>query len=142
MAGLIDALMENAGVKMTPPLRQPYGQRYNSKTGKLDSAESKSFGFFGPLSLPNGDIASEYSSSAPINGREVDYPTIAEGMPQHLLQAALTAALLQKPPPPEVADFAYDAASRRVKQGKSPFWTPGVDQFPKWSPDQNWPDYR
>jgi hypothetical protein len=121
------------------PMRLPYGQRYNDASGKLDSKDAKSFGFYGPLKVPSGDIASEYSGSAPINGKTVDYPNIFPGMNQKQLAEVLMAAHLHQPVSPQTSDAAYDSAANRVSKGKNPFWDPRVDPFPRWSPEQDWP---
>lgn len=116
----------------TLPLRFPYGQRYNPKTNRLDSPESKGIGFKGPLK--QGDhIVSEYSSD-----RDIQYPSIYEGITPADIAAVMLAERIGRAPPRDVDQRAYEAAQRRVKQGRSPFFEQGKDEYPAWTPDQDW----
>jgi len=116
------------------PMRLPYGQRYNEKTGELDSPESKGIGFRGPLS--QGDhIVSEYSAE-----RDISYPSIYEGIDKDDLANVMMAERLEAPPSKDVDQRAYEAAKRRTSEGKSPFFELGKDKYPEWSPDQDWPE--
>ena len=116
------------------PMRLPYGQRYNEKTGELDSPESKGIGFRGPLS--QGDhIVSEYSAD-----RDISYPSIYEGIDKNDLANVMMAERLEAPPSKDVDQRAYEAAKRRTSEGKSPFFELGKDKYPEWSPDQDWPE--
>jgi hypothetical protein len=114
---------------------RPYGQRWNEETQKLNSPERKDIGFYGPVSVGEGDhVASEYSR----NHNGIAYPSIAANMPKHLLTQALNAARFNAPVPEESDRFAYNIAKQRLAQGRSPFYEAGRDPYPKWSPEQHW----
>lgn len=114
------------------PLRLPYGQRYNRKSDRLDAPDAKGIGFRGPLS--QGDhIVSEYSSD-----RDIQYPSIYEGISPEDTATVLMAERLGRAPPRDVDDRAYEAARRRMDRGQSPFFEQGKDKYPAWSPDQQW----
>ena len=113
-------------------MRLPYGQRYNRKSDRLDAPSSKGIGFRGPLS--QGDhIVSEYSSD-----RDIQYPSVYEGISPEDTAAVLMAERLGRAPPRDVDDRAYEAARRRMDRGQSPFFEQGKDKYPAWSPDQQW----
>jgi hypothetical protein len=116
------------------PLR-PYGTRYNEETHNFNTPESKDIGFYGPVSVGDGDhVASEYSRGSDIG----QYPSIAADMPEDLKVQALNAARFNAPVPEEADKFAYNKAAERKAAGRSPFYEPGKDPYPKWSPDQYW----
>jgi hypothetical protein len=116
------------------PLR-PYGTRYNEETHNFNTPESKDIGFYGPVSVGDGDhVASEYSRGSDIG----QYPSIAADMPEDLKVQALNAAKFDAPVPEEADKFAYNKAAERKAAGRSPFYEPGKDPYPKWSPDQYW----
>jgi hypothetical protein len=129
------------------PMRLPYGQRWNQETGKLDSPESKGIGFYGPLTNMGDHIVSEYSVDDRINGKPVQYPTVAPGMSPEQIRRLLQTEHLQSlqpggssvPMPHDIADLAYESAKGRVSQGQSPFFDPRIDPYPQWSPEQQWP---
>ena len=113
-------------------MRLPYGQRYNPETDRLDANDAKGIGFRGPVS--NGDhIVSEYSSD-----RDIQYPSVYNGISDADLASVLMAERLHRPAPREVDDRAYTAARDRVSRGQSPFYDGRVDPYPAWSPDQHW----
>ena len=116
------------------PLR-PYGTRYNEETHNFNTPESKDIGFYGPVSVGEGDhVASEYSRGSDIG----QYPSIAADMPEDLKVQALNAARFDAPVPEEADKFAYNKAAERKAQGRSPFYEAGEDPYPKWSPNQYW----
>lgn len=116
------------------PMRFGYGQRWNEASGKLDSPQSKGIGFYGPLEIAPGNIASEYSGDSEIG----QYPNVAPGMTPQQIGTVLMAARMEQPVPRSEAQFAENAARQRIAQGKSPFFDQRVDPYPKWSPDQHW----
>lgn len=113
--------------EQTPPMRFAYGPRHGSSA-------LKDIGFYGPISTGGRDVASEYSMDDDIG----QYPSVAADMPERLKTQALNAARFHANVPREAADFAYDKARERLGQGRSPFYEPGRDPYPAWSPDQNW----
>lgn len=116
------------------PMR-PYEQRWNEATHEFNSPERKDIGFYGPVSVGPGDhVASEYSRDSDIG----QYPTVAADMPEHLKVQALNAARFNAPVPEEADRFAYAKAAERMAQGRSPFYEPSKDPYPKWSPEQYW----
>lgn len=119
--------------QQTLPLR-PYEPRYNPKSGKLDAADRKDIGFYGPVKIGPGKVASEYSADADIG----QYPLIAADMPEHLKVQALNAARFDAQVPEEAAEFAYKKAKERISKKRSPFYEPGKDPYPEWSPEQHW----
>ena len=113
----------------------PYGTRYNEETHNFNTPESKDIGFYGPVSVGEGDhVASEYSRGSDIG----QYPSIAADMPEDLKVQALNAARFDAPVPEEADKFAYNKAAERKAQGRSPFYEAGKDPYPKWSPNQYW----
>lgn len=127
------------------PLRMNYGVRHGSN-------DLKDIGFLGPL-RQGEDKVTEYSSE-----RDFQYPSVYEGITPEDLAAVmfherisapkyrgdddmserLNEAQKKIPFPEDVDDRAYAAAQRRVQEGRSPFYEPGRDPYPKWSPDQEW----
>jgi hypothetical protein len=59
-------------------------------------------------------------------------------MPEDLKVQALNAARFDAPVPEEADKFAHNKAAERKAAGRSPFYEPGKDPYPKWSPDQYW----
>lgn len=119
------------------PLR-PYEPRFNPKSGKLDAADRKDIGFYGPIKNPMTDHEiTEYSSD-----RDFQYPTVYEGMSDKDRAAIMMAERLGKNAPKgaldDVDDRAYAQAKKRKAKGRSPFYEPGKDPYPKWSPEQHW----
>lgn len=119
------------------PLR-PYEPRFNPKSGKLDAADRKDIGFYGPIKNPMTDHEiTEYSSD-----RDFQYPTVYEGMSDKDRAAIMLAERLGKNAPKgalsDVDDRAYAQAQKRKAKGRSPFYEPGKDPYPKWSPEQHW----
>ena len=119
------------------PLR-PYEPRFNPKSGKLDSADRKDIGFYGPIKNPMTDHEiTEYSSD-----RDFQYPTVYEGMSDKDRAAIMMAERLGRNAPKgalaDVDDRAYAQARKRKAKGRSPFYEPGKDPYPKWSPEQHW----
>ena len=113
----------------------PYGTRYNEETHNFNTPVSKDIGFYGPVSVGEGDhVASEYSRGSDIG----QYPSVAADMPEDLKVQALNAAQFDAPVPEEADKFAYNKAAERMAAGRSPFYEPGKDPYPKWSPNQYW----
>lgn len=110
-----------------------YGMRYNPETGKMDSADAKDIGFYGPLS--QGDhIVSEYSQ-----GRDgTEYPTLYPGMSGPERAQVLMAERLHQNVPENIDRAAYESAKSRIAEGHSPFWEQGHDPYPAFSTEQNW----
>ena len=130
-------LQKDEPERVSLPLR-PYEQRFNPKSGKLDAAERKDIGFYGPIKNPmTGHEITEYSSD-----RDFQYPTVYEGMSDKDRAAIMLAERLGKNAPKgalaDVDDRAYAQAKKRKAQGRSPFYEPGKDPYPKWSPEQHW----
>jgi hypothetical protein len=130
---------------MALPMRFPWGPRYNPETGRMDSRELKDIGFYGPIKSPNGDVVSEYSSG----DRLGEYPTVTQGLTREQLDRLIRSASTPRPPwrdeygvPPDqdIADAAWENAQQRRAEGRSPFYEPGKDPYPKWSPEQDWPE--
>ena len=133
------------------PLRMNYGVRHGSN-------DLKDIGFLGPL-RQGPDKITEYSSE-----KDFQYPSVYEGITpkdlaavmfheritspkyrgEDIISERLNEAEEKKPVsekipfPEDVDDRAYAAAQRRVQEGRSPFYEPGRDPYPKWSPAQEW----
>ena len=117
------------------PMRQ-YQPRFNAASGKFDAPQNKDIGFYGPMRTSGNNVASEYSMDADIG----QYPSIAADMPEDLRRQAFGAARFEQHVPQAAADFAYNKAKERMAAGRSPFYEPGRDPYPKYSPDQYWDD--
>lgn len=116
------------------PMRFSYGPRYNPETNKMDSQQLKDIGFYGPITVGPGDIASEYSTGSDIG----EYPSIAKNMPKELLAQALSAAAFHQPVTEDANRYAEETARKRLISGISPFYDPKYDPYPEWSPNQYW----
>lgn len=108
-----------------------YGRRYNPATGQMDSQDMKSTGWLGPSTNALGQNVSEYGFTAPIDGREVEVPSIVPGLTGDQLRAVLAASAGHGPPPRDVMDAAYEHARGRIGAGLSPFWNPAQDGWPR-----------
>jgi len=106
-----------------------YGLRYNSPNYKQD-------GYFGPLSVPNshGMVTTEYSIGVPINGKEMEIPSVVPTLSHNEITYLLSHENGQGVQDRRIQDSintkAIDYAKRRLNDGKSVFWEPGDKVFP------------
>jgi len=86
----------------------------------------KQAGFFGQLPRSDGKVSTELS----VNADGMFFPLIVPTLNKQELQF-----LLDNPPDPQkipepILMKAMEHAYQREKQGKSPFWEPGEEQYP------------
>jgi hypothetical protein len=90
-----------------------YGLRYGSN-------EPKSEGFLGPIPVKGG-MASEYSISVPINGKEMEIPSIVPTLSEEQLGRLTKSINEGKYPDPDIEEAAIAHAKMRLQQGLSVF---------------------
>jgi hypothetical protein len=112
----------------TPPAPAPdygYGNRYNS-------TEPKGLGYFGPLQRPDGTgIMGEFSVGLPINGKEMEVPSMVPTLTHDELVAILRAKE-GEPLPASIYQKAGAYAQQRLAAGRSVWAQPGEqsDAYP------------
>ena len=93
--------------------------------GMREDGTAKGSGWLGELKVPGTrDIATEYSVTVEIDGKDVLLPTLIPGLSQQEVDSVLDSVKKGKLPPEAVIDKAVIYAEKRIKEGKSPFATP------------------
>lgn len=101
-----------------------YGMRYGSNKYKQQ-------GYFGEIPIGGGDVATEYSVSQNINGKDVEMPTIVPSLTYDELEAVKNSAKYGTDIPDEIYRKAALHAQMRMSQNKSPFWAIPEKQYPQ-----------
>jgi len=102
---------------------EEWGRRYNPATGEMDG-DWKNAGWRGIITLPNGDVMTEYSTSDEIGGEEVGYPLIVPITTDAELEI-IAQAIMQGDDSlitQTIEDKAYNWAVARIGDGLSPFY--------------------
>jgi GH24 family phage-related lysozyme (muramidase) len=88
----------------------------------------KGNGFLGVLTLPDGNIATEFSTQSQavkVEGKQIDFPTLVPGLTPEEVQTMTQDIIPNRKPIPEpIMRKAIDHALARIKAGKSVFADP------------------
>jgi hypothetical protein len=93
--------------------------------GKRPDGTNKGTGFFGELKLPDGSVATEYSTQSDavkVNGQRVDFPTLVPTLSPSEVERMTNDIIPNKKPIPEsIMRKAIDHANGRISKGFSVF---------------------
>jgi hypothetical protein len=93
-----------------------------SKYGARPDGTAKQNGWLGPLKLPDGGVATEYSVGITIGGKEVDIPTLVPTLTKAERDLMVNDIIPnEKPIPDSIIEKAAAHARKRIGEGKSPF---------------------
>ena len=102
--------------------------------GNRPDGTPKGMGYFGELPLPNGGVATEYttqSNAVKVNGQRIDFPTLVPGLSKAQVEALVTDIIPnQKPIPEPIMQKAINHAKQRLAAGKSVFADEGEQRPP------------
>jgi len=108
--------------KATPQPLQP-GQYDQSTWEKRPDGTTKGTGYLGVLQRPDGSVSTEISVGLPINGKEMDIPTLVPGLTPQEVNWLLTTPVdrVAKELPDSIRQKAIAHAKARIAMGLSPF---------------------
>ena len=82
----------------------------------------KGTGFFGPINLPDGRVATEFSIGVELDGKETQIPTLVPTLTKAELDLMTNDIIPNnKSIPEKITQKAISHARKRIKEGKSPF---------------------
>jgi hypothetical protein len=110
-------------------------QEDRSSWGKRPDGSQKGAGFFGVLKRPDGGISTEISVGLPINGKEMDVPTLVPTLTEDEKNWLLTHDIKDKIPE-SIMKKAKAHAEERIKAGKSPFASPEEEPKKVMTPEE------
>jgi len=93
-----------------------FGARYDNPN------QNKAMGFYGKIPLPNGDFATEYSTTQDIDGKGVEMPLLPPNLTKDEFENVKMSASTKSPVLQSVYDKAREHAVMRINNGQSPFW--------------------
>jgi hypothetical protein len=111
-------------VRQLSPLAQlgAYGDRFNDNTNRYGGAGLKGDGWFGPIPLSNGEVATEYSSADKFGtNRYIGFPTNPPTLTPMELMRWKQAASAHAEVPNDIYEKAREFAKQRLDMGLSPF---------------------
>jgi hypothetical protein len=98
-------------------LKKDYGNR--------PDGSSKSKGFLGEIKLPDGNIATEYSTQSgaiKVDGKQIDFPTLVPSLSRDEIALMQNEIIPNKKPIPEaIMQKAIEHAKMRLSKNLSPF---------------------
>lgn len=101
--------------------------------GNRPDGSAKGKGYFGELKRKDGGVSTEISIGVGINGKEMDVPlivpTLTKSEIEYLLSNDIKGRKFMDKMPKSIIDKAYEHATMRVQQNKSPF--AGPDEIEK-----------
>jgi hypothetical protein len=105
----------------------------NANYGKRADGTNKGTGYLGELKLPNGGVATEYAIGINIDGKEIEIPTLVPTLTKEEIRLMQTDIIPNnKPIPRAILDKAVKHARERIKNGKSPFYSPTISNNIDW----------
>jgi len=113
--------------KRTPLSFEEFQEKRQAPSGDMmrqDGTEKQS-GFFGELERPDGRVSTEISIGMNIDGKEVELPTLVPTLTKKERDWLINEWEGGSDIPKAIKDKAVKHAIKRMKEGKSPFWTPG-----------------
>ena len=110
-------LQDQAAQEGYRPQKHTRGKTYGTRHG----GGPKGVGWLGELKRPDGGIMTEYTIGIPINGVEMEIPSIVPTLTQEELDSLLKMKEGDKMSE-TIMKKAKDHAVKRIKQGYSPFF--------------------
>jgi hypothetical protein len=111
---LINPLKQNMGLPL--PL---------ANYGKRPDKTQKGRGYLGELKLPDGNVATEYSTQSgavKVNGKQIDFPTLVPTLSKEEVALMQNDVIPNKKPIPEaIMQKAIEHAKMRLAKKLSPF---------------------
>jgi len=106
------------------------GQYDRSTWQKRPDGTDKGTGFLGVLKRPDGSVSTEISVGVPINGREMDVPTLVPGLTKQEVNWLLTTPVdrIARNLPETIRNKVVAHAQGRIAAGLSPFKQDGEGQ--------------
>jgi len=92
--------------------------------GKRLDGTNKGDGYFGRLKRPDGNISTEISADAEVDGRRILYPLLVPTLDKSEIDFLLRDGTDEKTLD-RIHNKAIDHALKRIQAGKSPFAGPG-----------------
>ena len=111
---------------MPSPLKQ-FGLPFKLKKnyGNRPDGSSKGTGFLGEIKLPDGGVASEYSTQSAavkVDGKQIDFPTLVPSLSKDEIFLMQNEIIPNKKPIPEaIMQKAIEHAKMRLAKNLSPF---------------------
>ena len=105
------------------PVPKSTDQYDRSTWAKRPDGSTKGTGFLGVLKRPDGGVSTEISVGLPINGKEMDVPTMVPGLTKSEINWLLKTPVdrVAKELPDSIRQKAIAHAKARIAAGKSPF---------------------
>ena len=95
------------------------------KYGKRPDKTQKGQGYLGELKLPNGSVATEYSTQSgavKVDGKQIDFPTLVPTLSKNEVALMQNDIIPNKKPVPEaIMQKAIEHAKMRLTKKLSPF---------------------
>jgi len=95
------------------------------KYGKRSDNTQKGQGYLGELKLPNGSVATEYSTQSgavKVDGKQIDFPTLVPTLSKNEVALMQNDIIPNKKPIPEaIMQKAIEHAKMRLTKKLSPF---------------------
>jgi hypothetical protein len=95
------------------------------KYGKRPDKTQKGQGYLGELKLPDGSVATEYSTQSgavKVNGKQIDFPTLVPTLSKNEVALMQNDIIPNKKPIPEaIMQKAIEHAKMRLAKKLSPF---------------------
>ena len=99
--------------------------KYSSAYGKRNDGTNKGTGYLGELKLPNGSVATEYttqSNAVKVDGKRIDFPTLVPTLSKQEISLMQNDLIPNKKEIPEpIMRKAIDHANMRLQKGLSVF---------------------
>jgi hypothetical protein len=99
--------------------------KYSSPYGKRNDGTNKGTGYLGELKLPDGSVATEYttqSNAVTVNGERIDFPTLVPTLSKQEISLMQNDLIPNKKEIPEpIMRKAIDHANMRLQKGLSVF---------------------
>jgi hypothetical protein len=120
---LLAAQPDGQGGQPQAPRPLARGQYNEADFGKRPDGTAKGTGFLGVLHRPDGNVSTEISVGVPVNGKEMDIPTMVPGLSQQEVNWLLTTPVdrVAKELPDSIRQKAIAHARQRIARGLSPF---------------------
>ena len=110
-----------------PSLLKEFGLplKLSKNYGSRPDGSAKSKGFLGELKLPDGNVATEYSTQSgaiKVDGKQIDFPTLVPSLSKDEVALMQNEIIPNKKPIPEgIMQKAIEHAKMRLSKNLSPF---------------------
>lgn len=114
------ALQAQQGIAPQPAAPTDYDR---SQWESRPDGSEKGTGFLGVYKRPDGNVSTEISVGVPVDGKEMDIPTMVPGLTKQELNWLLTTPVdkIAKELPASIRHKAIEHAKARIAAGLSPF---------------------